>query len=174
MKLNKRGFTLVELLAVFVILGIIMLIAIPNVMGLLDKNKKNTYIQNAKQMISLAEYKFSGDATIPRPNVGEVVVFPLSSLEHQDLEQGPEGGNYDVNQSFVVLQNDGSYHYWVTLRESFSNKYRGIPLIDRATLSSEGSIDNVDDLTTTYSLVLGGTLPGMSGTIIYICDSITY
>lgn len=36
---NRKGFTLVELLAVIVILGIIALIAVPNVLGTLNKSK---------------------------------------------------------------------------------------------------------------------------------------
>ena len=35
---NRNGFTLVELLAVIVILGIIMLIAVPNVVGKIKAN----------------------------------------------------------------------------------------------------------------------------------------
>lgn len=171
-KQNNRGFTLVELLTVFVILGIIMLVAIPNVMGILDKNKKSTYIQNAKQMITLAEYKLSANATIPKPSTGQIVVFPLGCLDHTELEKGPEGGNYDLNQSFVALYNSGgTYQYWVTLREVLSGKKRGIPLLDRSTLNKEDAITLVADLNTNYSLTTGGTIPGMSGTIIYICQT---
>ena len=36
---NKKGFTMVELLAVIVILGILMGVALPKVLGLLDSNK---------------------------------------------------------------------------------------------------------------------------------------
>lgn len=170
-KINNRGFTLVELLAVFAILSIIMLVAVPNVMGILDKNKKSTYVQNAKQMIALAEYKFSADATIPRPSSGEMIVFLLSALEHQDLQTGPEGGNYDLNQSFVVLYNDGStYHYWVTLRENFKGKTRGIPLIERSSLNREDAIEFVDYINENDTLVVGGQISGLPGVISYICE----
>ena len=46
--MNKKGFTLVELLGVLIILSIIMLIAVPNVISILDKNKKNFFIADAK------------------------------------------------------------------------------------------------------------------------------
>ena len=39
MKLNNKGFTLVELLAAMVILAAIMVIAVPNIMGILNNSK---------------------------------------------------------------------------------------------------------------------------------------
>ena len=58
MKLNKKGFTLIELLAAMVILAAIMVIAVPNVMGILNNSKADAYVEDAKKLLSLAEYKF--------------------------------------------------------------------------------------------------------------------
>ena len=38
--MNKKGFTLVELLAVITILAILILIALPNIMGLFNDAKE--------------------------------------------------------------------------------------------------------------------------------------
>lgn len=46
--MNTKGFTLVELLAVIVILAIILLIAVPNVMGIIEKAKKDAFCSTAK------------------------------------------------------------------------------------------------------------------------------
>ena len=40
---NQKGFTLVELLAVIVILGIIAAIAIPSIGGIIDKSKEDAH-----------------------------------------------------------------------------------------------------------------------------------
>ena len=40
---NKNGFTLVELLAVIILLGVIVAIAAPNILGVFNQNKKNLY-----------------------------------------------------------------------------------------------------------------------------------
>ena len=57
MKNKRLAFTLVELLAVVVILGVLMMIAIPNTISLFDRNKKTNYIENAKTFVSLVQNK---------------------------------------------------------------------------------------------------------------------
>ena len=55
MRLNNRGFTLVEVLAVIVILSILMAIMVPNVGKILEKNKENNYVDLEKSIISAAK-----------------------------------------------------------------------------------------------------------------------
>jgi type IV pilus assembly protein PilA len=52
---NQRGLTLVELLAVVVILGIIAAIAVPNIGGLIDKTKQDAKIAEGVQIIQSAK-----------------------------------------------------------------------------------------------------------------------
>ena len=68
MKLNKKGYTLVEVLAVLVILGAIMAIAIPNIASIINKNKtdnleyiKKSIITAAKGYITDNRYEISVD-----------------------------------------------------------------------------------------------------------------
>jgi len=46
MKNNKKGFTLVELLAVIVILGILLLVAVPGIQTVLRNSRKKTFTSN--------------------------------------------------------------------------------------------------------------------------------
>ncbi len=52
---NKKGFTLVELLAVIVILSIIVTIAVPGVMSVSDKLKVNMYCKKIGQIENQAK-----------------------------------------------------------------------------------------------------------------------
>ena len=60
MGLNRKGFTLVEVLAVIVILGLLAVIMIPNVGVLIEQNKNNSY-DELKNSIVMATRNFFSD-----------------------------------------------------------------------------------------------------------------
>ena len=67
MKLNKKGFTLVELLAVIVVLAVIMVIAIPTVIDSMNSAKKSAFVMYGQKMITAAMSKAQGDALDGNP-----------------------------------------------------------------------------------------------------------
>ncbi len=54
--MNKKAFTLIELLAVIVILGILMLVAIPSVTRYIDMTKKEAYVKTIASMVEAIHY----------------------------------------------------------------------------------------------------------------------
>ena len=52
---NKKGFTLVELLAVIAILAILVIIALPNVINMYTKAQKEAFLTETKKIYSEAE-----------------------------------------------------------------------------------------------------------------------
>jgi type IV pilus assembly protein PilA len=52
---NEKGLTLIELLAVIVILGIVAAIAVPSIMGIIQKSKVDTAKSDAIQIINSAK-----------------------------------------------------------------------------------------------------------------------
>ena len=55
MDMNKKGFTLVELLAVIAILAILVVMAVPNVINLFNGAKVSTFISQAESLYKTAE-----------------------------------------------------------------------------------------------------------------------
>ena len=56
---NKKGFTLVELLAVIVILAVILVIAIPRIIDVIDSSKLSSFESSARMIISDAEKQYA-------------------------------------------------------------------------------------------------------------------
>ena len=56
--MKKKGFTLVELLAVIAILAILVIIALPNVLKMFNDSKKNSFLTEAKTIYSEVSKKY--------------------------------------------------------------------------------------------------------------------
>ncbi|PKR76942.1 pilus assembly protein [Halalkalibacillus sediminis] len=63
---NQKGVTLVELLAVIIILGIIALIAVPAIASVIDDSRVDSINASAINYINAAElYKVTNDGSLP-------------------------------------------------------------------------------------------------------------
>jgi type IV pilus assembly protein PilA len=90
---NQRGMTLVELLAVIVILGIISAIAVPSIGGLIDNTKKDAHVANAQQMVNAARMAITSDVNLQKTGT---LYLPLLYLENQNFLEAvsdPDGGS---------------------------------------------------------------------------------
>ncbi len=103
---NQNGFTLIELLAVIIILAIIMTVAIPNIIGTLEKNKKDSILKDAKRAISSAEYTIRTEKKYEYPDETTAVIFPFSEIKSLDLETTSYDTYYSQKYSFVAITKD--------------------------------------------------------------------
>ena len=61
---KKKGFTLVELLAVIVILAVILVIAVPQIMSTIENARKGTFESTAKLIATSAQRRLLENQTL--------------------------------------------------------------------------------------------------------------
>ena len=100
---NKKGFTLIELLTVIAILAVILLIAAPTILGVLEKAKKNTfknqvllYAEGLKQQVALSQMGKYGDINISLPDKGNETKVSVSELNKVMNSEQLNGGYFII------------------------------------------------------------------------------
>ena len=125
--MNKKGFTLMELLAIIVILGLIALIAVPVVTDVLKDIADKAYNENI-ETIKEAAYDWSLINTRLLPNEdGESIVVYLGNLKvvtniDMDIKNPKSGKVLSNNTSVTITKNGATYDYNVNLVEIDHNE----------------------------------------------------
>ena len=139
MRKNNKGFTLVELLAVFVILAIISVFGIPAITRTITNSRNRMYVTDAQKMIAAADYKIrAANSKIEKPDPGDCIAISLVYLESSDFDHSPNEGEYEKEASFVVVKNNnGKLEYASTIIEKLKDGgYKGIALSSDKSLKS--------------------------------------
>ena len=137
---------MIELLATIVILGIIMIVAVPNVTGIIYRNRSNTYVEDAKKMVTLADYAIRGsNNNIVNPADGNCIAFSLHYLDNDEFEEPQkDGGGYQKNDSFVVVKKEGTkLVYYDQIVEEFKSTYRRVRFTTSSSLNQEGAANKL-------------------------------
>lgn len=113
--MNKKGFTLAELLAVIVILGLIAVITIPVVTKTLSDYKLrlcNTQVSNIEEAARL----WGSDNLLALPEAGEQITINLSTLQNGgyiDKEiKDPVDSDKVMEDIEIVIRKNGSKFYY--------------------------------------------------------------
>jgi prepilin-type N-terminal cleavage/methylation domain-containing protein len=77
---KKHGFTLVELLAVIVVLAIILSIAVPAISGIVQKSAKSAFESDAKMLIKAIYYKKMNAASFKETIINENNIYDVLGL----------------------------------------------------------------------------------------------
>lgn len=139
---NKKGFTLIEILAVLVILAIISLVAVPNVVSMLDRNKKKQMVLDAKEMLN----KFQNKLTLGKCDENSnKCIFTFDEL---GLD-GKEDGYGDLYTEGSVTYNKNDRKYVIVLKTDnhcFASDNKCTSLTTKDSEDFNPTIDNVYEI----------------------------
>lgn len=99
---NNKGFTLVETIAVIIILGVILSIAVPSITNVVKSTNKNRMISDAETFISEVKEYVESDTIGNTPKDNKYKLVNIKSK----LSKSPYGGNYNMESSFVIINNN--------------------------------------------------------------------
>lgn len=137
MKKDKKGFTLMELLAVIVILSVLILLAMPAVLRLMENSRKNSFLTEANSITRIAKNYYE-KKRIDNEEVPSCV--PLKTFSDEEftnkkfaLESGKVKYTKDINNNLEVTlwYTNNSYtiegeknigKYTDAVKGNFSNK----------------------------------------------------
>ena len=122
---NKKGFTLIEVLGVVIILAILLLLSIPQVVKYVQKGKVSYYVSLENEMNTAgANYLEDYRALLPR-QVGHVKVVSLDDLvENKYIDEvKDENGDKCTGQVAVKKTKKDSFEYYSCLICGDNGKY---------------------------------------------------
>lgn len=144
MKKNS-GFTLVELLAVIVIIGILSFYAVPRITGLFTRSRNKMYVSDSLKFTSMVEQLITS-SKIDKPDNGNSIIVCFKYLDTNDLNSPPNQGKY-IDSSFVVAKNNnGVIEYSVMLVEKIKGGgYKGVELTRVEDLQKDGATNHIKE-----------------------------
>jgi len=114
-KLNKKGFTLVELLAVIVVLAIIIIIAMPNVLRAMNNARTNSLKVYAQKVFTQAQAQYNMESLSDSFTDGTLLVSGVRCYNLQQLQMEATG-SYRGYVTIELNQTGGTdvYKIWLS------------------------------------------------------------
>ena len=147
---NKKGFTLIEVIAVIIIIGILMFIAVPNVTNYIKKSRKASYSADVRAFLETIKSKYEMREYGPLLDDNEIMIVPIKSVT---FEKGSESespfGKYDFDKSYIIIVPENEkYNYYATV---IDDKKIGMVFEKDSTISEDSIIEKIDDALPTIS-----------------------
>ena len=111
---RKRGFTIIELLAAIIILGILLIIAIPAISNYLDSSRSDSYVATAKNIMAAARNVVNeGKQSFYDTNV--TYYIPTTCIKSENSNSSPYG---EFAPAYVIVNyssdGKGFEYYWIS------------------------------------------------------------
>lgn len=107
--MNKKGFTLVELLAVIAILAILVIIALPNVLQMYNDAKVGAFVSEAQSIYKTATAKYLADVTTGTSKNTYTQADNLTTGGESGLKFCIKLGSNGTVENFQIT--NGTYHF---------------------------------------------------------------
>ena len=150
--MNKKGFTLVELLGVLVVLSVILMIAFPLINTYINKSKQKAYDTQMGLIITgLKDYVIEHKEVLP-VNDTDYVTFTLGQLKalgivNNSVVNPLDGKEIDDSMEFKIIKDGSKYTYQIVESSRLSRDDKNhTPYI-----TLNGHILNYIDLDSTYT-----------------------
>lgn len=181
--MNKKGFTLVELLAVIAILSVLVLLAIPMVTKQVERSRKMAFAESATRAVTAVNnyvlrdrYSDNSDVKLNETCNGTLCIFTLEQINKlldKKLTTSPFGTEYDSQSSIVVQENESTnssnYTYYICLFDLDKNGFSYTPSAEVSSSSITTGVVNTCGSYTSRTLILQteyGSIPDTEGFII--------
>lgn len=142
-KMNKKGFTLVELLAVIAILAILILLVTPNILKMFNEGKEGVFVQQAQRVMEASNTKFMS-VSLKKP--GAYIFTNLKDATGDNVE------NLNLTNDSVTycvkMDNEGNVTYLHVSSDTYSIKTQntaGIKIDDISKTNSDGAYELLED-----------------------------
>ena len=111
--MKKNGFTLIEIIAVIVIIGIVMLIAVPAVINYTRNSNQSVYANNIGSFMEQAKLLYGEKQYGPYMDEDEIMLVPISVIETTkgDNKRSPYG-SFINEQSYIIIERKGKTVYY--------------------------------------------------------------
>ena len=111
---NKKAFTMVELIVIMIIIGVILIFALPNVTSTLERNKKDVMINDAKDFVEKTKNCINFNKASCPNSTGTYSLETVDS--RKEIKESPFGNEYNRASSVVQVSKVGNtYEYKITL-----------------------------------------------------------
>lgn len=126
---NNKGFTLIELMAVIIILAVIGLIIFPSAIESINNSKDKLYKEQVKRILDAADsWASSNDSKLPSGD-GEAIKITIDQLQKagllkKDDVKNPLNSADNMSQD-IVIYFDSNYNQYISgyCDTEYSDKY---------------------------------------------------
>ena len=142
-KPKKKAFTLIELLAVIIILGVLMIIAVPSVTSYISNSRKSAYVTTAKNLMDGARTKVN-EGKISVYDTDTTYYIPAAMIKTETGGAKSPYGDFEKAYVVVTYNGDNFDYYWVSVDTTKTGvRFEKYDQLDESDIKSNLELDPI-------------------------------